>query len=137
MSFGLSFIALDLGTLLFYVSQPLVDLRVLRRSLLYHLLVDHDDEGAFVGLVAELAALAKEHRYLVDFQHDVREKELLAMHGLLLVKDDRLAATCHVCIARERFETHASFLQVELYPLFIIFQLDLSANRLQSFEELC
>ena len=59
------------------------------------------------------------------------------MHGLLLVKDYRLAATRHVCIARERFETHASFLQVELYPFFIIFQLDLSANRLQSFEELC
>ena len=110
MSFGLSFIALDLGTLLFYVSQPLVDLRVLRRSLLYHLLVDHDDESSFVGLIAELAALAKEHRYLVDFQHDVREKELLAVHGLLLVKDYRLAATRHVCIARERFETHASFL---------------------------
>ena len=110
MSLGLPFIALDLGTLLFYVSQPLVNLWVLCRSLLNHLLVDHDDEGAFMGLVAELAALAKEHRYLVDFQHDVREKELLAMHGLLLVKDYRLAATRHVCIARERFKTHSSLL---------------------------
>ena len=71
MSLRLPFIALDLCTLLFYVSQPLVDLRVLRRSLLYHLLVDHDDESSFVGLIAELAALAKEHRYLVDFKHDV------------------------------------------------------------------
>ena len=99
MALGLSIITQSLDALLFHILHLLASLRILGLAFFNYLFVYHNNKSAFMRLVAELTALTKEHRYLVDFNHDVGEEELLAVHGLFLVENDRLSTTCHVCVS--------------------------------------
>ena len=103
-------------------------------ALLNHLLIDDDNKAAFSITDSTLATFPKQHRYLVQLDQDVAEKELVAVEGLIAIEENGLQATSHMGASRMGFQPHASLLQVKHF-IIIVATLDAATHLLQMVEE--
>ena len=83
---------------------------VLGHSLFDDLLVDQHNKGALLVDRTLFTTAHKKHGDLVHFHHDVREKILVAMEGLLCIENHRLATNGHISAETLRLLPHTSFL---------------------------